>query len=50
MLDEYDKGDPRGKGKRRGSKAGRKGSRRKKKVAEEQELSVDDILASHPDL
>lgn len=50
LLSEYDKGDPKGKGKRRGSKTGRKGSRRKKKVADEQELSVDDILASHPDL
>ena len=49
LLAEYDKGD-KGRGKRRGSKAGRKGSRRKKKVADKQELSVDDILASHPDL
>lgn len=50
LLAQYDKGKTDAGGKRRG-KAGRtKGSRRKKKVADEQELSVDDILSAHPDL
>ena len=48
LLAKYSKDEK--KGKRRGGKGTRTGSGRKKKVADEQELSVDDILASHPDL
>ena len=50
LLAQYDKGKTDASRKRRGGKAGRMGSRRKKKVTVEQELSVDDILSAHPDL
>lgn len=49
LLAKYDQSGGGGNGKRRG-KAGREGARHKKKVPSEKELSVDDILSSHPDL
>ena len=49
LLAEFGEGETKGGGHKRGSKR-RKSSRRKKKDPSEQELSVDDILAAHPDL
>ena len=50
LLAEYSKEKGKGRAKRRGGgKGGRKGARRKKK-AEADDPSVEDILAQHPDL